>query len=516
MPATAPTPTALKPSDINVLEDFNPRTEMDKKKLDELAASIKQEGIIQPLVVAEADEKGKHQLIAGHRRFAAAKLIKLRELPVVVRSVNGNAKALAVIENLQREDLNPVDEANGFAQVMEAEGINQAQLAKRLGISTSQVSDRLKLLKLLPEVQALFADRTLPASAASIIEKAQRFNERFAGCLALVLADDGVDASRTDDYDVAREVLEKAAALAVNGPKGEDGNQCEAAVLMSASGFIGQNDVRIADWPKTASKLREEIRGWRWHATWTESDIAAVRSYGCLFEHKVKASGETITLAYAFDAAFVIDLLQRKLDAWRKDEEKRRQQSRAERPQTPEDEKAERERQEKAAKERAARFAAFNRERAKQVFEKTEDWTPGPEFVKALCAVVLDVSGSALTQLGVLDPVNYPRVDLARESGSIQKLAKELAVETAQHLVECETADDALRLTARALMMAGAVSEHGTPVGSYWLELEGDAWWTDENAEDEPQLIFDPRDVLSTLLGQFRISNEAPTEGADA
>lgn len=503
--ATA-TPTALKPSDIHVLEDFNPRTEMDKKGLDELAASIKQDGIIQPLIVAQADEKGKHQLIAGHRRFAAAKQLKLRELPVVVRSVNGDATALAVIENLQREDLNPIDEANGFAAVMEAEGIkSQKQLAERLGVSTSQVSDRLKLLKLDPVVQKLFADGTLPAVAGGLIEKAQRFNDRFAACLALVLAeDDDIDASRLGEYDQARTAFAKAAALAVNGPKAED-SVCECAVIMR-EGYINFESVKVK-WPAEMKTVREDLKGYGWHVNWEKKDIDAARAYGCLFEHKAKAHGDTVTLAYAFDAPFVLDLLQKK---WDKDQAtKAKQSSAASRPgQTPEEKqaKAEAKRQEQERKEGIARHnAEFGTalESAKSRLQFDVD------VVKAICAAAIHDDQDATAEMYFrLDPVNRQRIEKDVADGVDRwEVGEAYAQAVNEQLAACSTVEEALTFTTAVLLGGlGFRHEHAWQSGG---DLDGMVM-----GNDASEAIVPITKTFKALAARYRLPGYSEDESA--
>jgi len=456
------TPTALKPSEINVVEDFNPRTEMDKKKLDELAASIKQDGIIQPLVVAEADEKGKHQLIAGHRRFAAAKRIKLRELPVVVRSVNGDAKALAVIENLQREDLNPIDEANGFAQVMEAEGIkSQKELAERLGVSTSQVSDRLKMLKLHPDVQELFKTGELPASVAGFVEKAQRVNEVFAYAIAEVLAhphDNELWSTDLGDLEDASDVINAAWNLIESGDFPADLGECTATSNMMRS-TISSYSFRIA-WPQGSNKVKKDLSDWQWQPSWTDQDRAAARQFGCLFEHKCKSGGETVTLQIACDAEFVFGLLEQKHEAWTAGERKKREAEK----QAPKSKDPEAERRKKEAAEERAQITKSNADFTARFQQHRGDIQVDLDAAKAMIASTLGLnqtySASLAHFFALTDPVMEDNLDKYFSGGNDRAEVAQLLNEYVMDgLNACTTIDEVFAFGWRA-HVAGAGLHH--------------------------------------------------------
>lgn len=129
-----------------------PRTDFDEEELQALADSIEIHGIIQPLTVREMSS-GYFQIIAGERRWRAARLAKLSEVPVVVIEADDKkAMELALIENLQRQDLNPVEEALGYQTLMEEHGLTQEEAAKRVGKSRPAVANALRLLGLAPQV----------------------------------------------------------------------------------------------------------------------------------------------------------------------------------------------------------------------------------------------------------------------------------------------------------------------------------------------------------------------------
>jgi ParB family chromosome partitioning protein len=138
---------------------YQPRTRMDEGALYELAESIKAQGIMQPILVrklAEGDNAGKYEIIAGERRFRAAKLAGLDSVPVLVRDVpNEAAAAMALIENIQREDLNPLEEAQGLQRLIKDFGLTHEQAAQAVGRSRSAASNLLRLLNLADPVQTM-------------------------------------------------------------------------------------------------------------------------------------------------------------------------------------------------------------------------------------------------------------------------------------------------------------------------------------------------------------------------
>ena len=132
-----------------------PRKNFDSEALSDLADSIRQHGIIQPLTVRRL-QSGYYQIIAGERRWRAARMAGLSEVPaVVIEADDRKAMELAMIENLQREDLNPMEEAEGYQVLMEQYGMTQEEAAQRVGKSRPAVANALRLLKLCPDVRKL-------------------------------------------------------------------------------------------------------------------------------------------------------------------------------------------------------------------------------------------------------------------------------------------------------------------------------------------------------------------------
>ena len=145
--------------DVMVAGVYQPRTRMDEGSLYELAESIKSQGIMQPILVRMVHagvSAGKYEIIAGERRFRAAKLAGLSEVPVLVRDVPDQAAAaMALIENIQREDLNPLEEAQGLQRLIKEFGLTHEDAAQAVGRSRSAASNLLRLLNLADPVQTM-------------------------------------------------------------------------------------------------------------------------------------------------------------------------------------------------------------------------------------------------------------------------------------------------------------------------------------------------------------------------
>lgn len=149
---------------------YQPRKDFDETALDELAASIRQLGIIQPITVrALGDER--YELISGERRLRASRRAGLKRIPAYVREADTEAMLeMAIVENVQREDLNPVEVALGYQRLMEEVGLTQEQVADKVGKNRSTVANTLRLLRLPPRVQASLRDGTLsPGHARTLV-----------------------------------------------------------------------------------------------------------------------------------------------------------------------------------------------------------------------------------------------------------------------------------------------------------------------------------------------------------
>jgi len=147
---------------------YQPRSHFDTEPLEELAASIKKNGVMQPVLVRPSEKQaGKYEIIAGERRWRAAKLAKLEEIPVLVRAI-GDQQALemALVENIQRQDLSPLEEAQGYERLIDEFKYTQEKLASTIGKSRSHVANTIRLLSLPDEVKKMIEKGKLTAGHA--------------------------------------------------------------------------------------------------------------------------------------------------------------------------------------------------------------------------------------------------------------------------------------------------------------------------------------------------------------
>ena len=220
---------------------YQPRQKMEVGALQELAESIREQGVMQPLLVRLV-APGKYEIIAGERRFRAATLAGLQEVPVLVSGANDQAAAaMALVENMQREDLNPLEESQGLARLIEEFGFTHEQAAKAVGKSRSAVTNLLRLNQLAKPVQAMLlagdidmghARALLPLPGASQVALAQRIAaqglsvreaERMSAALAIAggqIGDKKVKSSTTSgvsrDPDTRRLAQEMADLIGLN------------------------------------------------------------------------------------------------------------------------------------------------------------------------------------------------------------------------------------------------------------------------------------------------------------
>lgn len=156
---TVPSETIMKISDIEPNRE-QPRKNFDREALEELADSIRQFGIIQPIVVQKKDDY--YEIIAGERRWRAAKLAKLKEVPVIIKEYTPQeVMEIALIENIQRKDLNPIEEALAYKSLINEYSLKQDELAKRVSKSRATIANSMRLLRLADKVQAMLIDEQI-------------------------------------------------------------------------------------------------------------------------------------------------------------------------------------------------------------------------------------------------------------------------------------------------------------------------------------------------------------------
>ena len=226
---------------------FNPRQQFDEGELSELAQSIREKGLLQPILVRPAEQPGRYEIVAGERRWRAAQMAGVHEVPVIVRELSEReALEVALIENVQRTDLNALEEAMGYRRLIDQFGYTQQQLAEIIGKSRSHVANTLRLLNLPEEVQAMIRDgqisaghaRTLvatddPASLARKIVKlglsvreAERLSQEEGKKRKDAAATAGGDEEQAPDVRALARELEEALGMAVSiRPKGRQGGR---------------------------------------------------------------------------------------------------------------------------------------------------------------------------------------------------------------------------------------------------------------------------------------------------
>lgn len=147
---------------------YQSRTQFDQEKLKELASSIKREGVVQPIIVSPSGDN--YQLVAGERRWWAAKMAELKEIPALVRTVTDREMfEISLIENIQREDLNPIEEAQAFQRLMKEFNLSQQELADHLGKTRSTVANILRLINLPEEIKEFVSGKLISAGHARVL-----------------------------------------------------------------------------------------------------------------------------------------------------------------------------------------------------------------------------------------------------------------------------------------------------------------------------------------------------------
>ncbi|MCG2606275.1 MAG: ParB/RepB/Spo0J family partition protein [Achromobacter sp.] len=236
IPAQAQPGEAMRTLPVQQLQPgkYQPRTAMDPGKLTELAESIKAQGVIQPIVVRELSP-GKFEIVAGERRWRASQEAGLAEVPVVVRELDDRTViAMALIENIQREDLNPLEEAQSLQRLISEFALTHAEAASAVGRSRAAVSNLLRLLELPPAIRALLEARRLEMGHARAL---LTLSPELASKLASEAAEQGWS---------VREVEHRAQQFAagkvpVNGRKAKPGKAAPQPDIVSLETELSEN-----------------------------------------------------------------------------------------------------------------------------------------------------------------------------------------------------------------------------------------------------------------------------------
>ena len=327
------------PLDAIAAAEDNPRAgwAKDTPARRHLAAAIGHPGLLQPLLVLPADEHGRHRLVAGHRRLAAARRAGLEEVPVHVRELTGGALAAAIVENAVREDLSPLEEAQAIKRLQAEQGLTQPRAAKLLGRSERWVRDRLRLLRLPEPVRAGMEQGAIPLTAAPNLDRVAKVAPQVAEEVARQVRAGELDRRLLEDE---RDFADAVAEIAFEDPCRRTPRQ-DGGVVMLRCGLHGHGHKSYdLDALPIHQALKDEL-GPRWRAlepeyawrsdppgfVFDEHDAEAAREAGCLLELERRAYGDrTYTEAFITDADFIAERVREKLPKMERASTRRRKQ----------------------------------------------------------------------------------------------------------------------------------------------------------------------------------------------
>ena len=227
-------PDLLVPVDSIVPNPEQPRRDFDESALNELADSIRQKGVIQPLIVRAIAGGARYEIVAGERRWRAAQIAQLHELPVIVREFSDSeVLEIAIIENIQRAELNAIEEALAYRQFMNRFGHTQEKIAEALSRSRSHIANLLRLLSLPDEVQTMVASGKLSAGHARALITTPNALE-----LALKVVGKGMSVRETEAL-VRKSSVSAAARQSARGPREKDADTRALEADLSAGLGMG-------------------------------------------------------------------------------------------------------------------------------------------------------------------------------------------------------------------------------------------------------------------------------------
>lgn len=228
-----------------------PRTKFSEEALAELEASIREFGILQPLLVRPMSD-GSYKIVAGERRYRAARRAELKEVPVIIKSLtDAEAAAIALIENLQREDLNPIEEAAGIRKLIEEYGLTQEETAERLSKSRPAIANALRLLSLPKDVAKMVEDGLLSAGHARALLGLE--NEEEISDIAKEIVEKQLSVRQTEQLVKALKKPKKAEKIKKSRDKFYDEVELALAgvlarkVVVSSSGKGGKIEIEFFD-----------------------------------------------------------------------------------------------------------------------------------------------------------------------------------------------------------------------------------------------------------------------------
>ena len=444
--------------DIQIADGGNPRRRFDEQALSELAASIGQHGVLQPLVVSTHD--GGYALIAGERRYRAAKLAGLTQVPVSVRDAGEHAIELAVDENLHRRDLDPVEEAHAFQTILLSGRLSKKALAGRVSKSPQYVNERLRLLDLPDPIQQAVAVGTIPVRLAKPLIAMAKVSEPVAVCCVQLVADGHAEAA---------ELEERPERLI--GCLG-DYEWPDPQPLALALSSYQQYPLDSLPLPDGCDGIRERVEalGEPVGFSFGQAEADAARSYGCLLECKHDRFWSS---SFITDPAFIADRVRLQLDKLERQAKRAQREAEREQPAATaeavdvEKEQRQQERQQRSEAKEAATAANFELGRKLQLrYDAPKITTP---VAKLLALLILDRDADKLAGRGL----RYVREDwqivepFVSRGTTVEKARYPEASEAADALYaaieRARTPEQVIGRLLQALIAAHAADEDALP-----------------------------------------------------
>lgn len=425
MTPTATAPVTSAPLSALRLDDANPRTDIDPDGIHELAASIKQHGVLQPLLV-RPDGDG-YLVVAGQRRLLAAAEAGLTDVPIHVRDTNGDAGTVAIVENLQRQDLNPIEQADAFQKAI-AGGMTVEGLVAALNVSEQLVRDRLALLKLPDTVQKTVADGTVPLRATKELARIAEISPPIAAAVAAAIADteNGVTAGYLEDQpdDAISDALADA-----------DENEVWCQHAWTGYGRQGVGDFNFpADQVHELTEALGTLPGsahqfWgyggkgEWPLQLSKDDVDAARAYGCLLEFK-----DSYRTGWITDREWLVDRFKLRIEQqqtlWAKEQKRLAREAAKAGPAGAPVADAKEAAKALRAKERADSLAARERNVSLGIALYKELHAPAPtlENMQLLALLILQYAGEDIGRRGLRFVDEQSQTVTTRKDGTISRV----------------------------------------------------------------------------------------------
>jgi ParB/RepB/Spo0J family partition protein len=456
---------------ISVQEGFNPRSHMDPEALSRLAGSLSKTDVVQPLLVRPVKD-GSFVLIAGHRRLEAPKIAGIEKVPVHVRE-NGNARTAALVENLHREDLDPIDTAGGLQAL--AEDLNLStnkRIAEELDVSGTWVSQHLRLLKLPEAVQAYIARGDVPIEGERVLRPIAKASPRIAECVCEL-----AKRRKVKSGDFIRHFDDLFVAT------GEARFDDKPTMISPRSVRISQV---ITD-PKKRRDLGDRHRALHPHSAGEQAvrlnqdEVDAARAAGCLVEYKVDHGEWTSAHAFITAADLAADLTERAIEReekevakQRKEEEEWRAKAQGRDPaHTPEEKKAARQSADQERQEKAADARSWNGDLGRKMLQR-RGGSSRKEYAlaraKALAIIVIR-DNPTLAARGlrlVMDQLQDVEVKQLKTNGKTREKVSYAGAEDCMQYLEkriedARSVNEVLELAGDAVIASMLADEHELP-----------------------------------------------------